>query len=70
METVLKTSVLLLLNKIILFNINKLWMEYGNDLFDKKPNLGNLGISILYYLIYIIIFIVIGTQILKRKEIK
>ncbi|MBQ6476900.1 MAG: hypothetical protein IJI43_00460 [Bacilli bacterium] len=45
-------------------------MEHGTDLFDKKPTLDNLGISILYYLIYIIIFIVIGTQILKRKEIK
>jgi len=36
----------------------------------KKPTLNNLGLSIVYYVVYIVIFIVIGTQVLKRKEIK
>ena len=63
-------TIMSLLNKIIKFDFNKLWMEHGSDIFEKKPTLGNLGISVLYYFIYIIIFIIVGTQLLKRKEIK
>ncbi len=63
-------TLMTLLNKVIKFDFYKLWMEHGSELFEKKPTLGNLGISVLYYGVYIVIFIIIGTQILKRKEIK
>ena len=63
-------TALTLLNKIVPFNITKLWMEHGEEIFTEKPSLSTLGLSALYYVIYFIIFIIIGTQLLKRKEIK
>ena len=38
--------------------------------FITKPTLPNLSYSILYYIIYIAIFIIIGNRLLKNKEIK
>ena len=64
------TPILLLLKKLTHVNVIKLWIDHGSTLFLDKPTLNNLGIAILYYAVYTIIFIVIGTQILKRKEIK
>ncbi len=63
-------TLFILLNKITHVDISKFWMEHGADLFSDKPTLGNLGWSVLYYAIYTVIFIIVGIQILKRKEIK
>ena len=63
-------TLMTLLNKVIKFDFYKLWMEHGSELFEENPTLGNLGISVLYYGVYIAIFIIIGTKLLKRKEIK
>ena len=51
-------------------NISKYWIDNISNTFIPTPTLSNLTTSIIQYLIYIIIFIVIGTQLLKKKEIK
>ena len=52
------------------WNLSDFWMNAGSIKFTTNPTLGNLSISILYYVVYIVIFIIVGTQVLKNREIK
>lgn len=51
-------------------DISSYWLENISSRLKDNPTLGNLGLSILFYAIYIIVIIGIGTEILKKKEIK
>ncbi len=51
-------------------NISNYWIDNVSNQFLKKTTFQNLLWSILFYGIYIVAFSVIGTLILKKKEIK
>ena len=51
-------------------NISKMWLDGVSNKFLENPTWTQCGWTILFYLIYIAIFIIIGLQILNRKEIK
>ena len=51
-------------------NISDFWIDNVSNKFIDNPTLGNLSLSIIYYVIYIIIFIVIAKLVLNKKEIK
>ena len=46
------------------------WIDSASTKFTEKPTFNNLTYSILYYAIYTVIFIIIGNQLFKNKEIK
>lgn len=64
------STILMVIDSVTHVEVSKYWIDHGSEVFLDKPTLGNLGLSILYYVIYIVIFIIIGIQVLKRKEIK
>ena len=51
-------------------NISNYWIDNISNNFLKAKTLPNLTSSTIFYIIYIIIIIALGTQILKKKEIK
>ena len=51
-------------------NISDFWLSSLSNKIIANPTLGTLGLSALYYLIYIVLFVIIGAHLLKRKEIK
>ncbi|MBR2678923.1 MAG: ABC transporter permease [Bacilli bacterium] len=51
-------------------DLAKYWLDNISDKFSANPTLGNLNWTILFYSLYVIVFLFIGTRILKRKEIK
>ena len=51
-------------------DLAKYWLDNVSDKFSANPTLGNLNWTILFYSLYVIVFLFIGTRILKRKEIK
>lgn len=59
-----------LIDSKLKLNISNYWIDNVSNQFLKKPTLQNLLWSILFYGIYIVAFSIIGTQILKKKEIK
>ena len=62
--------VLELIDSKLNLSISNYWLENASTEFLKAKTLPNLTSSLIFYLIYIIIIIVIGVQILKKKEIK
>lgn len=63
-------TILKLIDSKLNVSINKLWIENVSSKFTLNPTLENLGLSVLFYVIYIVLFMIIGTQLLKKKEIK
>ena len=63
-------TALTLIDSKLKLNIGDYWMEAASSKFALNPTVGNLAISIIYYLIYIGIFTFVGIKVLKRKEIK
>lgn len=63
-------TVLNLIDSKLNLSISKLWIENVSSKFILSPTLENLVVSSLFYVIYIVLFIIIGTQLLKKKEIK
>ena len=59
-----------LIDSKLKLNISNYWIDNISNQFLKKPTFQNLLWSILFYSIYIVAFSVIGTLILKKKEIK
>lgn len=59
-----------LIDSKLKLNISNYWIDNISNQFLKKPTFQNLLWSILFYGIYIVAFSVIGTLILKKKEIK
>ena len=51
-------------------NTTNFWITNLSNTFIKNPTLSNFGLSSLYYLIYIVVIIFIGIELLKKKEIK
>ena len=62
--------VLGLIDSKLKLNISDFWIDNASTKFLQAKTLPNLTSSLIFYLIYIIIIITIGTQILKKKEIK
>ena len=62
--------ILVAIDSNLKLHISKFWLDNVANTFDKNPTLGNLGLTVLYYLVYIVIFILIGTQLFRKKEIK
>ena len=62
--------VLELIDSKLKLNISDFWIDNASTKFLQAKTLPNLTSSLIFYLIYIVIIIVIGTQILKKKEIK
>lgn len=51
-------------------NISQFWIEGGANKFLEKPTFGNLSLSILYYVVYIVIFAFIAIKVSESREIK
>ena len=62
--------VLSVIDSKLKLNIGNYWLGSQSTIFSMKPTLGNLGWSILNYVIYTFIFLIIGVLLLKKKEIK
>ena len=63
-------TILTLIDSKLNLSISKIWIDNVSSKFIENPTLSNLLLSSCFYIIYIILFIVIGTQLLKKKEIK
>ena len=63
-------TILDLIDSKLNLSIGKLWIDNVSSKFILNPTVQNLGLSVLFYVIYIVLFIIIGTQLLKKKEIK
>ena len=63
-------AVLSLIDAKLKLGIGDYWMDSASRTFNNNPTLNNLGWSILYYVVYIIIFIIIGIKLFNKKEIK
>ena len=51
-------------------DISKFWIDNVSLKFLEKPILSNLTMPIILYVVYIVVFIFVGINLLKRKEIK
>lgn len=51
-------------------NISEFWLDNISRNFLGNPTLSNLTSSVTLYIVYIVIIAFVGTQILKKKEIK
>ena len=63
-------AILGLIDSKLNLSISKIWIDNVSSKFITNPTLSNLGLSILFYVIYIVLFIIIGIKLLKKKEIK
>ena len=59
-----------LIDSKLKLNIENFWLDNVSNQFNSNPTLENLGLSILSYVIYIVLFVILGTKIFKKKEIK
>ena len=50
-------------------DIGKYWLDNIASNFEKKPTFNNLLVSVLYYVIYTGVFLFVGIQLTKNKEI-
>jgi len=64
------TLVLTFVDANLKLNIGNYWIDNVSSKFIQSPTFTNLCLSILGYLIYVIIFAIVGIQLSKRKEIK
>lgn len=63
-------TVLSLVDSKLKIDISKYWITNISNEFLNNSNLTNLNDSIIFYIIYIIIFIILGINIIKKREIK
>lgn len=63
-------TVLGLIDTNLKLNISRFWLGNISNSFVSNPNLSNLWYSLLGYIIYIIMFVIIGSKLIKNKEVK
>lgn len=63
-------SLLSLIDSKFHIEISKYWIDNISSEFLTNANLANLNYSLIFYTIYIIVFIALSINIIKRKEIK
>jgi ABC-type transport system involved in multi-copper enzyme maturation permease subunit len=62
--------ILSIIGKRINFDLSKYWISNLSDIYISNPNIKNIFISIIGYLIYIVIIILVTIKLSKNKEIK
>lgn len=67
--TIIQTILTLVDSKLKL-DISKYWISNVSSKFLENPTLSNLNYSVIFYIIYIVVFIIIGINIIKKREIK
>lgn len=63
-------TLLSLVDTKIHIHISKYWIDNVSNGFLENPTTSNFVYSIIFYIAYIIIFIVLGISLIKKKEIK
>lgn len=63
-------TVLSLIDSKLKIDISKYWITNVSNEFLSNSSLANLNYSIIFYIIYIVIFIVLGINIINKREIK
>lgn len=63
-------TILSLVDSKLKIDISKYWISNVSNEFLSNSSLANLNYSIIFYIIYIVIFIALGINIIKKREIK
>lgn len=63
-------TLLSLVDTNLKINISKYWIDNVSNRFLRTPSLSNLNFSLIFYVIYTMIFILLGYYLIKKKEIK
>lgn len=63
-------TILSLIDSKLKIDISKYWITNVSNEFLSNSSLANLNYSIIFYIIYIVIFVVLGINIIKKREIK
>jgi ABC-type transport system involved in multi-copper enzyme maturation permease subunit len=64
------TLLLTVCDSYLKLNVSKYWIENISMMYSDKPIISNFWISILYYALYTVFFILLGNYLFKKKEIK
>ena len=64
------TLLLTVCDTYLKLGISDYWIENISMIYTKNPGMGNLWLSLLYYVIYILFFMKLGNYLFKKKEIK
>lgn len=63
-------TILSLVDSKLKLDVSKYWISNISNKFLENPTISNLNYTIIFYIIYIIVFIIIGVNFIKKKEIK
>ena len=64
------TLLLTLCDNYLKLGVSKYWIENVSDMFASSLKMGDFWLSIICYIIYIVLFMIIGNYLFKKKEIK